>query len=607
MPSTNIKITATDKTQRAFQSAQRSVGGLKKSIVGLKGAVGMIFGAVAIGKLIGFSSQLMDTADSIDKMSARLQVSSESLQGLNFNAELAGSSVAGMQKNIQKFVYAIGQAQIGTKAQADEFNMLGINLKKKNGEWKDHTTVFNEVADAYGNATSSTRVLTSSQILFGKGGRDMVNMMMMGSEGIERFNTLLKKSGGIMGGEFLDATVNYNDSMTLWGKIMGSNTSKILTPFIEKILEVSDAMFEMKGVNPLELSSMKKLIRNYNELEAEIRGYKEQIKEGIPWYKKLIGVSIESTKQELSDSIKKQDAVAMMMLKQTKLAEKKKAIAKASTEQAKEEIDTYPRITLAQQKMYASELTLANKNALEKKKLSEQEAQRVLELRGQIVEFRRTEEQQITFDIMQEGERRLEVVREYLKLEGATNIEHDALVIQQKKATAEKLKQIDQDKKDSAIATSKEMIGQMGSANKSWFQANKALGISETLMATYQAATKALTIMPPWVGIGYASVLTGLGMANVNRIRQEKYEPRAMGGNVNAGQTYLVGEQGRELFTPNQSGKITPNNKLGGTTVNFNISTNDAQGFDDLLEDRRGMIVSMINRASNENGRGNLI
>ena len=137
MPSTNIKITATDKTQRAFQSAQRSVGGLKKSIVGLKGAVGMIFGAVAIGKLVGFSSQLMDTADSIDKMSARLKVSSESLQGLNFNAQLAGSSVKGMQMNIQKFVYAIGQAQIGTKAQADEFNMLGIDLKKKNGEWKD--------------------------------------------------------------------------------------------------------------------------------------------------------------------------------------------------------------------------------------------------------------------------------------------------------------------------------------------------------------------------------------------------------------------------------------------------------------------------------------
>ena len=81
MASTNIKITATDRTQRAFQSAQRSVGGLRNSVMGLKSAVGLIFGAVAIGKLTGFSKNLMTTADSLDKMSARLKVSSTELQG----------------------------------------------------------------------------------------------------------------------------------------------------------------------------------------------------------------------------------------------------------------------------------------------------------------------------------------------------------------------------------------------------------------------------------------------------------------------------------------------------------------------------------------------
>jgi hypothetical protein len=44
---------------------------------------------------------------------------------------------------------------------------------------------------------------------------------------------------------------------------------------------------------------------------------------------------------------------------------------------------------------------------------------------------------------------------------------------------------------------------------------------------------------------------------------------RAAGGPVTAGRTYLVGEQGMELFTPNQSGTITPNNKLGGGDLTF--------------------------------------
>lgn len=46
---------------------------------------------------------------------------------------------------------------------------------------------------------------------------------------------------------------------------------------------------------------------------------------------------------------------------------------------------------------------------------------------------------------------------------------------------------------------------------------------------------------------------------------------RADGGPVSQGQTYLVGERGPELFTPNTSGAIVPNNKLGGGNVTVNL------------------------------------
>jgi len=40
-----------------------------------------------------------------------------------------------------------------------------------------------------------------------------------------------------------------------------------------------------------------------------------------------------------------------------------------------------------------------------------------------------------------------------------------------------------------------------------------------------------------------------------------------------------------------------------GTTVNFNISTIDAAGFDELLDSRRGLITSIINNAMNNQGK----
>jgi hypothetical protein len=50
---------------------------------------------------------------------------------------------------------------------------------------------------------------------------------------------------------------------------------------------------------------------------------------------------------------------------------------------------------------------------------------------------------------------------------------------------------------------------------------------------------------------------------------------RASGGPVRSGTSYLVGERGPELFTPNSNGNITPNNRLGGSsgnTININVT-----------------------------------
>ena len=86
---------------------------------------------------------------------------------------------------------------------------------------------------------------------------------------------------------------------------------------------------------------------------------------------------------------------------------------------------------------------------------------------------------------------------------------------------------------------------------------------------------------------------------------------RASGGSVQKGQPYMVGENGAEMFVPNQSGQIqqTARGGSGGgsTTVNFNINTVDARGFDELLTQSRGTITQLINQAVNERGAKSII
>jgi hypothetical protein len=85
----------------------------------------------------------------------------------------------------------------------------------------------------------------------------------------------------------------------------------------------------------------------------------------------------------------------------------------------------------------------------------------------------------------------------------------------------------------------------------------------------------------------------------------------AKGGAVSKGQPIVVGERGPELFVPNQTGQITQSARGtgngGATTVNFNINTVDASGFEELLVRSRGTITQLINSAVNERGRESLI
>ena len=73
-------------------------------------------------------------------------------------------------------------------------------------------------------------------------------------------------------------------------------------------------------------------------------------------------------------------------------------------------------------------------------------------------------------------------------------------------------------------------------------------------------------------GAGYFDPVTGLGTAGPNF-------GLANGGTARSGRSYLVGENGPEIFTPKNTGTVIPNHELGGMGSSTNIVVNvDASG-----------------------------
>ena len=150
----------------------------------------------------------------------------------------------------------------------------------------------------------------------------------------------------------------------------------------------------------------------------------------------------------------------------------------------------------------------------------------------------------------------------------------------------------------------------VGSAVQSAIKKSSALfkmeAIKKAMISVYEGALKTFASIPFPFNIAATGLAIGAGMKLVDKIKGF-----AKGGAVSKDNPILVGENGPELFVPNQTGQITQSARGtgggSGATVNFNINTLDASGFEDLLFRSRGTISALINQAVNEQGRGAVI
>jgi hypothetical protein len=81
---------------------------------------------------------------------------------------------------------------------------------------------------------------------------------------------------------------------------------------------------------------------------------------------------------------------------------------------------------------------------------------------------------------------------------------------------------------------------------------------------------------------------------------------REHGGPVSAGKPFLVGERGKEIFTPNESGRITSNKDSfggGGTTLNVSIENNTPSNVTTQMSDDGKQLKVFINEVANQISR----
>lgn len=160
----------------------------------------------------------------------------------------------------------------------------------------------------------------------------------------------------------------------------------------------------------------------------------------------------------------------------------------------------------------------------------------------------------------------------------------------------------DKEKRKFTADAARHALSELAKTNKAAFMINKAFAIKDAIVNTSQGVVKALSMGP--IGIPLAFLIGAMGVAQIATIASQSYSGRRFGGPVSNDESYIVGENGPEMFTPGATGRITANEGMvgGGQTINFNITATDAKSVDELIVQRKPMIINMIRQATQERG-----
>lgn len=162
----------------------------------------------------------------------------------------------------------------------------------------------------------------------------------------------------------------------------------------------------------------------------------------------------------------------------------------------------------------------------------------------------------------------LRIADNYYAAKAGKEQEHAALIEQIQQNHAAKMKQVEGDRWKAAAGTVASYMGQMAQelmqGNKEQFEIGKRMAQATAAIQGALAIIQSYGQLGPIAGSVAAALIGAVTLQQIAKIDSQEYQAtRALGGSVEAGRSYLVGERGRELFTPAENGSITPNNRLG--------------------------------------------
>jgi hypothetical protein len=224
---------------KALKRFSGDVEGVTSTLGRLAATIGLGIGFAALGK------EALEYADKVTKVAGVTGMTTDEVQRLDFIAGQTGNTLEGLTGAVSKMQDQLVKAADGGEAQAEAFDLLGIEA----GEFLalDPATQFNEVAKAIGNIENSADQAAAAKAAFGKAGADLIPTLeaiaLEGDALNERFDAL----GGPISADAIKALDDMGDAATAVGGSVRAFAAELLALAAPAVLAAMDGVTAFFG------------------------------------------------------------------------------------------------------------------------------------------------------------------------------------------------------------------------------------------------------------------------------------------------------------------------------------------------------------------------
>ena len=235
------------KLPEGMQKSMNSMGSLNTTSVKIAG--GFVALAVAIAKaekaLIQMTRESAEAADDIVTLSSVTGMSTDSIQELNYMADLTDVSLDRIRDSLKETTNKMQEAATGTGDAYEAYNKLGVKITDVDGQLRSAEDVFYDTIDALGQMKNKTERDAIAMDLLSESAQELNPLIEIGSDGLKQYAQEAHSMGYVLDNEALTALTEVDDAYQRLQKSqegaknqLSAEFAPYLTEFYEKITKL---------------------------------------------------------------------------------------------------------------------------------------------------------------------------------------------------------------------------------------------------------------------------------------------------------------------------------------------------------------------------------